>query len=82
MVPDRSDLGDPVAAIPRPGPDCLILHYSGMPTGEAALKRLLAPASEVSAHYLIWEDGAIDQLVRESERAWNAGKAYWKGETD
>src|SRR5580658_2778002 len=66
----------------RGGPNCLILHYTGMPTGEAALKRLLDPGSEVSAHYLIWEDGAIDQLVAESERAWHAGKGYWKGETD
>ena len=60
----------------------MILHYTGMPTGEAALKRLCDPASEVSAHYLIWEDGRIDQLVQESRRAWHAGQASWKGETD
>jgi len=35
-------------------PNCLILHYTGMPTGAAALKTLTDPASEVSAHYLIW----------------------------
>ncbi len=63
-------------------PDCLILHYTGMPTGEAALARLVDPASEVSAHYLIWDDGAIDQLVAESARAWHAGRAHWKGESD
>ena len=63
-------------------PNCLILHYTGMPTGEAALKALTDPASEVSAHYLIWEDGAIDQLVAERDRAWHAGRAWWKGETD
>ncbi len=66
----------------RGRPDCLILHYTGMPTGEAALKVLLDPASELSAHYFVWEDGAIDQLVKESERAWHAGKASWKGESD
>ena len=63
-------------------PNCLILHYTGMPTGEAALKRLLDPASELSAHYFIRENGAIDQLVAESERAWHAGKGFWKGESD
>jgi N-acetylmuramoyl-L-alanine amidase len=63
-------------------PNCLILHYTGMPTGEAALKALTDPASEVSAHYLIWEDGSIDQLVAESGRAWHAGRGSWKGETD
>jgi N-acetylmuramoyl-L-alanine amidase len=70
---------------PRRGhasPNCLILHYTGMPTGEAALDLLVDPASEVSAHYLIWEDGRIDQLVAEDRRAWHAGKAFWKGESD
>jgi N-acetylmuramoyl-L-alanine amidase len=63
-------------------PNCLILHYTGMPTGEAALDLLTDPASDVSAHYFIWEDGRIDQLVPERERAWHAGKAFWKGESD
>jgi N-acetylmuramoyl-L-alanine amidase len=36
----------------------------------------------VSAHYLVWEDGLIDQLVAESDRAWHAGKSWWKGEGD
>ena len=66
----------------RGRPNFLILHYTGMPTGEAALDRLVDPASEVSAHYFIWEDGRIDQLVAESARAWHAGKALWKGESD
>ncbi len=63
-------------------PNCLILHYTGMPTGEAALKALTDPACEVSAHYLVWEDGSIDQLVAESDRAWHAGRGSWKGESD
>ena len=63
-------------------PNSIILHYTGMPTGEAALKALTDPAREVSAHYLVWEDGLIDQLVAESDRAWHAGKAWWKGESD
>lgn len=60
----------------------LILHYTGMTTGEAALERLCSPEAEVSCHYLIWEDGRIDQLVREERRAWHAGKSQWSGETD
>jgi N-acetylmuramoyl-L-alanine amidase len=63
-------------------PNSLILHYTGMPTGEAALRALTDPASEVSAHYFVWEDGAIDQLVAEGDRAWHAGKSWWKGESD
>lgn len=63
-------------------PSCLILHYTGMPTAEAALARLTDPASEVSAHYLVLEDGGIVQLVPESARAWHAGRSFWKGESD
>ena len=64
------------------GPNCLILHYTGMPTGEAALDLLTDRSSEVSCHYFIWEDGRIEQLVAEGARAWHAGKAFWKGESD
>jgi N-acetylmuramoyl-L-alanine amidase len=63
-------------------PNALILHYTGMPTAEAALALLTDPASEVSAHYFIFEDGRIIQLVAERARAWHAGKSHWKGESD
>ena len=63
-------------------PDCVILHYTGMPTGAGALKQLCNPAAEVSAHYLVWEDGRIDQLVAEERRAWHAGQGSWKGDSD
>ena len=63
-------------------PNCLILHYTGMPTAGGALDLLTDPASEVSAHYFVWENGRIDQLVAEERRAWHAGKAFWKGESD
>src|SRR5271170_629941 len=64
------------------GPDSIILHYTGMATGGAALARLCDPASEVSAHYLIEEDGTIVQLVAETRRAWHAGQSWWAGEAD
>ena len=63
-------------------PDCLVLHYTGMPTAEAALALLRNPASEVSCHYFVFEDGRIVQLVGEERRAWHAGKGFWKGERD
>ena len=36
----------------------------------------------MSSHYLVYEDGRIDQLVAEARRAWHAGVASWKGATD
>jgi len=62
--------------------DMIILHYTGMPTAEAALRRLCDPRAEVSAHYLVDEDGSVLQCVPESRRAWHAGRSFWKGETD
>ena len=60
----------------------IILHYTGMITGEAAEDWLCNPQSEVSSHYLVHEDGRIVQMVRERDRAWHAGKSFWKGESD
>lgn len=63
-------------------PDCVILHYTGMPTGAEALAWLCDPASELSSHYFVWEDGRIVQLVAEDRRAWHAGRGLWKGVSD
>lgn len=63
-------------------PDMLVLHYTGMQTGEAALARLRDPAAEVSAHYVVEEDGRVFHLVPEARRAWHAGRAFWAGATD
>ena len=62
--------------------DKLILHYTGMKSAEESLARMCDSVSEVSAHYLIDEDGTISQLVDEEKRAWHAGVSYWAGETD
>jgi N-acetylmuramoyl-L-alanine amidase len=63
-------------------PDMILLHYTGMQTGEAALQRLCTRESKVSAHYVVFEDGRIVQCVPESMRAWHAGASSWAGETD
>ena len=63
-------------------PDMIILHYTGMETGQAAEDWLCDPAGQVSSHYLVHEDGRIVQMVRERDRAWHAGKSSWRGVTD
>lgn len=60
----------------------LILHYTGMDSGSAAIKRLCNADAKVSAHYVIEEDGQIFQLVDEDKRAWHAGISEWQGETN
>jgi len=63
-------------------PDMIVLHYTGMPDVEGALHRLCTAGTDVSAHYVVMEDGRILQCVPESKRAWHAGASYWAGETD
>lgn len=63
-------------------PNMLILHYTGMPDEGEALQWLCNPVSQVSAHYFVFEDGRVLQLVPESRRAWHAGVSFWDGETD
>lgn len=59
-----------------------VLHYTDMPTVEAALQRLTDAHAQVSAHYLIARDGTVFALVDEGRRAWHAGASFWGGETD
>jgi N-acetylmuramoyl-L-alanine amidase len=62
--------------------DMIVVHYTGMKTAGESLARLCDPASRVSAHYFINEDGAVTRLVLETMRAWHAGQASWQGERD
>jgi N-acetylmuramoyl-L-alanine amidase len=59
--------------------DTLVLHYTGMASGAAALARLRDPDAKVSSHYLVEEDGAVFRLVPEARRAWHAGVSHWRG---
>lgn len=60
----------------------LVLHYTGMESGQGALERLCDADAKVSAHYVVEEDGRIFQLVDEAKRAWHAGVSSWKGESN
>ena len=62
--------------------DMLVFHYTGMETGQEALERMCDAEAQVSAHYMIWEDGRVAQLVGEDKRAWHAGISSWQGDED
>ena len=59
--------------------DMLVLHYTGMVSAQAALDRLCDPVAQVSAHYLVEEDGGVWALVDEALRAQHAGTSSWRG---
>ncbi|MEM8726603.1 MAG: N-acetylmuramoyl-L-alanine amidase, partial [Pseudomonadota bacterium] len=60
----------------------LVLHYTEMKPIETAIDRLTDPEAQVSAHYIISEEGVVTQLVPEEKRAWHAGKSFWRGVKD
>ena len=62
--------------------DTLVIHYTGMGDFQSALTRLCDPNAEVSAHYLINENGQVYNLVCESKRAWHAGVSFWRGRSN
>ena len=69
----------------------VILHFTSVDFAESL--RLLTERTErpVSSHYLVPESGdlsyprrrlAVYRLVDEDQRAWHAGKGFWRGVTD
>ena len=68
--------------LPSTPVDILLMHYTGMETGAAAVARLTDPEARVSAHYTVDEDGTIYAHVPENKRAWHAGLSYWAGARD
>ena len=60
----------------------IVLHYTGMPDVEGAIAQLCTAGTDVSAHYIVLEDGRIVQCVPEAKRAWHAGVSSWAGEED
>ena len=60
----------------------VVIHYTAMASAAAACDTLCNPETQVSAHYLIAEDGTVHRLVPEDLRAWHAGAGRWGGVTD
>lgn len=62
--------------------DTLVLHYTDTQSAVDAVDILTDPEKQVSAHYLLDEDGTVYRLVAEEKRAWHAGLSYWRGDRD
>lgn len=60
-------------------PKYLVMHYTAGPNAEQAIKWLINPTAQASAHLVIGRDGGITQLVPFNIVAWHAGKSEWQG---
>tara|TARA_B110000971_G_C19935124_1_gene465991 strand:+ start:343 stop:1071 length:729 start_codon:yes stop_codon:yes gene_type:complete len=60
----------------------IVIHYTGMQSERACIKRLIDSKSKVSTHYLIDRKGKIIKMVDEKNTAWHAGRSKWKNFTN
>jgi len=62
-------------------PSAIVLHHS---SGSYAggVSWCLNPESKVSYHVLISRKGDRTVLAKDTQRAWHAGKSFWKGRSD
>ncbi len=56
----------------------IILHYTGMASDFAAIKKLTSAKSNVSCHYYIKKNGDIINMVPDLYSSWHAGISSWK----
>ena len=60
----------------------IIIHYSAIKNNKEALSHLSEKKNKVSSHFFINKSGEIFYLVDLINRAWHAGRSYWKGIVD
>ena len=58
--------------------DTIIIHYTEIDR-DKTIEFFTCEKREVSSHYLITKKGELIHFVSPEERAWHAGKSYWKG---
>jgi N-acetylmuramoyl-L-alanine amidase len=56
----------------------IVVHYTGMQSKIASIKRLSNSKYKVSCHFVIDRKGQVMQMVQEKYAAWHAGKSKWK----
>ena len=56
----------------------IVIHYTGMQSKRASLKRLVSRNHKVSCHFVIDRSGNITKMVDTNRIAWHAGKSKWK----
>ena len=58
----------------------IIIHYTGMISSQASIRRLRDKKSKVSAHYFIDDRGILSRLVDDKNVAWHAGISFWNND--
>lgn len=63
-------------------PNFIIIHHTAQDSLAQTLKTFTITKTQVSAHYVIADDGRVVQMVNDYLRAWHGGSAIWGRNTD
>lgn len=63
-------------------PNFVIIHHTAQNSCEQTLKTFTLPRTQVSAHYVICEDGTVHHMLNDLLRAHHAGVSKWGNTTD
>lgn len=90
-VPDNTTVAD---SLKRPAywvgttnfglrkPSYVIIHHTAQKSCEQTLKTFTLERTQVSAHYVICEDGTLHHMLNDYLRAWHAGNSKWGSMAD
>ncbi|HVK96983.1 MAG TPA: N-acetylmuramoyl-L-alanine amidase [Flavisolibacter sp.] len=63
-------------------PNYVIIHHTAQKSCEQTLKTFTMPRTQVSAHFVICEDGTVYHMLNDYLRAWHGGVGKWGNNTD
>ncbi len=63
-------------------PNFVIIHHTAQDSLQQTLKTFHLQETQVSAHYVIGDDGTVVQMLNDYLRAWHAGAGKWGKNTD
>lgn len=63
-------------------PNFIIIHHTAQDSIQQTIKTFTLVKPQVSAHYVIGDDGRVVQMLNDYLRAWHGGNATWGKNTD
>ncbi|MEG1230580.1 MAG: N-acetylmuramoyl-L-alanine amidase, partial [Flavobacterium sp.] len=63
-------------------PSFIIIHHTAQDSLQQTINTFTKVKTQVSAHYIISENGKVVQMLNDYLRAWHAGNATWGKNTD
>lgn len=63
-------------------PNFVIIHHTAQDSIQQTINTFTKVSTQVSAHYIIADDGHVVQMLNDYLRAWHAGQSSWGKNTD